>query len=126
MDTTEDMTALAVEERARKNNEAFKVLILALIMAVVCCSGVFADDAAQIMAASISNILALFQSPWVKGFACLAFIAECIALIFAGGQNPQIFKKFLPLLVGTVLFMCAGKIIDLIFGDEWHAADYTK
>lgn len=61
----------------------------------------------------------MLQSPWIKGFAALAFIAECIGLIFAGGQNPQMFKKFLPLLVGTVLFMCAGKIVDLVFGSSW-------
>ena len=59
-----------------------------------------------------------FSNGWVKGIACIALIAEAIGLIFAGGQNPQVFKKFLPLIAGTIIFMCAGKIITLVFGSN--------
>ena len=64
----------------------------------------------------VGNLVSFFENGWVKGIACIALIAEAIGLIFAGGQNPQIFKKFLPLIAGTVIFMCAGKIITLVFG----------
>ena len=66
----------------------------------------------------VGNIVNFFSSGWVKGIACIALIAECIGLLFAGGQNPQLFKKFLPLIAGTVIFMCAGKIVTMIFGSS--------
>lgn len=68
------------------------------------------------MDSTINNIVDFFNGAWVKGICCVALIGECLGLIFAGGQNPQIFKKFLPLIAGTVLFMCAGKIVTIIFG----------
>lgn len=64
----------------------------------------------------VFNIVDFFNSGWVKGIACIALIAECIGLLVGGGQNPQILKKFLPLIAGTIIFMCAGKIVTLIFG----------
>ena len=51
-------------------------------------------------------------------FCLIQVLYERIFLLFAGGQNPQVFKKFLPLLAGTILFMCAGKIVSLVFGSN--------
>ena len=96
-----------------------KLFITALFMAVMC-SFTFAADsgsAANEMNESVNKIVDFFSSGWVKGIACIMLIGECLGLLFAGGQNPQIFKKFLPFIIGTVLFMCAGKIISLVFGD---------
>ncbi|WP_149554524.1 TrbC/VirB2 family protein [Treponema pectinovorum] len=89
---------------------------LIAFFAVILCSYTFAS-ASEDMNNSINNIVDFFSSGWVKGIACIMLIGECLGLLFAGGQNPQIFKKFLPFIIGTVLFMCAGKIITLIFGD---------
>ena len=69
------------------------------------------------MTTSVNNIVDFFSSGWVKGIACIMLIGECLGLLVAGGQNPQIFKKFLPFIIGTVLFMCAGKIVTLVFGN---------
>ena len=91
-----------------------KMVLTALFMAVMC-SFTFAQDAATEMNNSVNNIVDFFSSGWVKGIACIMLIGECLGLLFAGGQNPQIFKKFLPFIIGTVLFMCAGKIISLVF-----------
>jgi len=55
-------------------------------------------------------VLEMLSSPWVKGIACIALIAECIALITAGRQEPGMFKKFIPWIAGTILFMAAGTI----------------
>ena len=93
-----------------------KKAFLMAFFAVVMCSFTFADAASD-MSDSINNIVDFFSSGWVKGIACIMLIGECLGLLFAGGQNPQIFKKFLPFIIGTVLFMCAGKIITLVFGD---------
>lgn len=94
-----------------------KLFITALFMAVMCSFTFAAGDAATEMNDSVNKIVDFFSSGWVKGIACIMLIGECLGLLFAGGQNPQIFKKFLPFIIGTVLFMCAGKIISLVFGD---------
>lgn len=93
-----------------------KFFITAFIMAVMCSFTFAAGNAADEMSKSVNNIVDFFSKGWVKGIACIMLIGECLGLLFAGGQNPQIFKKFLPFIIGTVLFMCAGKIITLIFG----------
>ena len=93
-----------------------KKAFLMAFFAVVMCSFTFAG-AAEDMSTSVNRIVDFFSSGWVKGIACIMLIGECLGLLFAGGQNPQIFKKFLPFIIGTILFMCAGKIISLVFGD---------
>ena len=99
-----------------------KKLVLTALFAAVMCSFTFAQntaatDAASSMTTSVNNIVDFFSKGWVKGIACIMLIGECLGLLFAGGQNPQIFKKFLPFIIGTVLFMCAGKIITMVFKD---------
>lgn len=93
-----------------------KVIVLVAFLVVATTPIFAADAAANEVNGIVGNLVSFFESGWVKGLACIALIAEAIALIFAGGQNPQIFKKFLPLIAGTVIFMCAGKIITLVFG----------
>lgn len=102
----------------KSRNTGFnKKLVMFLIVLLLTAATVFAQDTASAEVNNIvGNLVSFFESGWVKGLACIALIAEAIALIFAGGQNPQIFKKFLPLIAGTVIFMCAGKIITLVFG----------
>lgn len=92
-----------------------KKAFLMAFFAVVMCSFTFADAASE-MSSSVNRIVDFFSSGWVKGIACIMLIGECLGLFFAGGQNPQIFKKFLPFIIGTMLFICAGKIITLVFG----------
>jgi type IV secretory pathway VirB2 component (pilin) len=55
-------------------------------------------------------MLLIITSPWVKGIACIALIVECILLITAGRQEQGMFKKFIPWIAGTILFMAAGTI----------------
>ena len=102
------------------NNKKTKVLnkraFMVLVLFVAATTSIFAQDATAEMNTIVGNLVSFFENGWVKGIACIALIAEAIGLIFAGGPNPQIFKKFLPLIAGTVIFMCAGKIITLVFG----------
>ena len=87
-----------------------KKLCMFLVLFVAATASIFAQNTATAeMNNVVGNLVSFFENGWVKGIAC-------IGLIFAGGQNPQIFKKFLPLIAGTVIFMCAGKIITLVFG----------
>ena len=106
-----------------------KKMVLTALFAVVMCSFTFADSAGESMTSSVNAIVDFFSNGWVKGIACIMFIGECLGLLFAGGQNPQIFKKFLPFIIGTILFMCAGKIITLVFkgfGSSTFSDDLEK
>lgn len=100
-----------------KHKKSFMFLLLVFFVGTFVFAANNTDTAASSMETTVNNIVDFFSSGWVKGIACVMLIGECLGLLFAGGQNPQIFKKFLPFIIGTVLFMCAGKIINLVFGD---------
>jgi type IV secretory pathway VirB2 component (pilin) len=61
----------------------------------------------------VKKILEFLSSPWVKGICVIALIVECIGMITAGRQEPGMFKKFIPWIAGTVLFMSAGSITSM-------------
>ena len=96
-----------------------KTAVMFFLTAIVAAASTFAvgTDTATEMNKRVGTVINIFNNNWVKGIAALALIGECLGLLFAGGQNPQIFKKMLPVIAGTVLFMCAGKITTLLFGD---------
>jgi type IV secretory pathway VirB2 component (pilin) len=87
------------------------------------CAGVqaFAQDAAATLNTTlydkVSIILNIIGSPWVKGVACIALVAECIGMITAGRQEPGMFKKFVPWVAGTLLFLAAGTITSVFMND---------
>ena len=96
-----------------------KTAIMFVLIVALAASATFAgaDSTGTAMDKRVGTVINIFNNNWVKGIAALALIGECLGLLFAGGQNPQIFKKLLPVIAGTVLFMCAGKITTLLFGD---------
>lgn len=95
-----------------------KKVFLFFLMSFVAIGATFADVDTTKMDDRVATIVDFFNGGWVKGICCILLIGECLGLLFAGGQNPQIFKKFLPFIIGTVLFMCAGKIISIIWGSD--------
>ena len=69
----------------------------------------------------IQGIIDFFYSPWIKGLCCIFLIGEAIGLFFVGSQNKEMTKIFIPMMLGTVIFMCAGHIalgFGKIFGFE--------
>lgn len=103
-----------------------KKLFFFFVLSTVAVAATFAKDVnTDAMDTRVNTIVDFFNGKWVKGICCILLIGECLGLLFAGGQNPQIFKKFLPFIVGTVLFMCAGKIVSIIWGtsDTKFSAD---
>jgi type IV secretory pathway VirB2 component (pilin) len=84
-----------------------RMAALALLV-VMCAFPAAAEDFG--LNEKIGMVLQMLSSPWVKGIACIALIAECIGLITAGRQEPGMFKKFIPWIAGTILFMAAGTI----------------
>jgi type IV secretory pathway VirB2 component (pilin) len=78
---------------------------------------VFADDAFGIED-RMKVLLEVVSSPWVRGIAVIALIVECIALITAGRQEPGMFKKFVPWIAGTIIFMAASSITKTFLDPE--------
>lgn len=107
-----------------------KKFILFLGLVALCASSIFAQSTTVTsdMDARMYKVVNFFNGGWVKALCCIMLIGECLGLLFAGGQNPQIFKKFLPFIIGTVLFMCAGKIVTIIWGtqDKTFEQDLTS
>jgi type IV secretory pathway VirB2 component (pilin) len=60
----------------------------------------------------VNTILDIITSNAVRGIACIFLIILCIGLITTGRQEPEMFKKFIPWIAGTILFMAAGTITD--------------
>lgn len=86
-----------------------KKFVMFMFLAFVCVSSTFADDTFG-LDSKVKILVNLVSSPWVKGIACIALIVECIGLITAGRQEPGMFKKFIPWIAGTIIFMAAGTI----------------
>ena len=93
-----------------------KKFVMFLFLAVVCVSATFAQTTTTTtndtfgLNSKVKILVDLVSSPWVKGIACIALIVECIGLVTAGRQEPGMFKKFIPWIAGTIIFMAAGTI----------------
>ena len=87
-----------------------KKFVMFMFLAFVCVSSTFAEDDTFGLDNKVKVLVNLVSSPWVKGIACIALIIECIGLITAGRQEPGMFKKFIPWIAGTIIFMAAGTI----------------
>jgi type IV secretory pathway VirB2 component (pilin) len=93
-----------------KNSNFRKRAGLVLALLALCAFQAAAQDNSFGLDDKVGMVLQMLSSPWVKGIACIALIAECIGLITAGRQEPGMFKKFIPWIAGTILFMAAGTI----------------
>lgn len=87
-----------------------KKFVMMIFFAVVCISATFAETDTFGLNSKVKILIDLISSPWVKGIAFLALVIECIGLITAGRQEPGMFKKFIPWIAGTIIFMAAGTI----------------
>lgn len=89
------------------------------LIAAVCCFSTFAaNDNSFGVSSKVQTILKFIGSPWVKGVACIFLVVEAIGLITAGRQEPGMFKKFIPWIAGTVIFMAASTITSSFIGDQ--------
>jgi type IV secretory pathway VirB2 component (pilin) len=93
-----------------------RVLIFSICLFAVSTSAFAADDFG--LSSKMQTLLDVVSSPWVKAVAAIALIAECIGLITAGRQEPGMFKKFVPWIAGTILFMAASTITSTFLKPE--------
>lgn len=93
----------------KRTNKKWFTILLMMVVCVMCVSAQDSSDAFG-LGDKVNILLQFLSSPWVKGVACIALIAETIGLITAGRQEPGMFKKFIPWIAGTIIFMAAGTI----------------
>jgi type IV secretory pathway VirB2 component (pilin) len=102
-------------------------LLLLLLLGLCASQGLFAQGVSFGIEKHVQTVLDFLSSPWVKGICVIALIVECIGMITAGRQEPGMFKKFIPWIVGTVLFMSAGTITSIFVNlDEAGLKDFVK
>jgi type IV secretory pathway VirB2 component (pilin) len=87
-------------------------LILLFVFLAVCTVMLPAQEDTIGLQKHVNTILDIFTSNAVRGIACIFLIILCIGLITTGRQEPDLFKKFIPWIAGTVLFMAAGTITE--------------
>lgn len=122
MKTLEKNGMLSVFSEALKfkNTRSFvsshKVLCVMLFVLMFCSAGVFAQStsgSAQAdfgVAGAMQTVIDFLTNKWVIGVFFVAFCVECIMLMTAGRADGQAWKKFVPILAGTVLFLAGPTI----------------
>ena len=120
MKTLEKKGMLSVFSEAFKfkNTRSFvsshKVLCVMLFVFLFCSAGVFAQSSsAQTdfgVAGAMQTVIDFLTNKWVIGVFFVAFCVECIMLMTAGRADGQAWKKFVPILAGTVLFLAGPTI----------------
>jgi type IV secretory pathway VirB2 component (pilin) len=95
--------------------KTMKRFMAALLLVLVC--GGFAaaqtstgNDSDFGLNSKVAILIDFLTSPWIKGIACVFLIIACITLISQGRQEPELFKRFLPWIIGAILYMAAGTI----------------
>jgi type IV secretory pathway VirB2 component (pilin) len=101
---------------------AVKKIIALLIVLTIFSGAAFAQSSSGSgdllgLKGPVETILGIFTSSITRGIALIFFIILCIGLITTGRQEPEMFKKFIPWIAGTVLFMAAGTITKTFISD---------
>jgi type IV secretory pathway VirB2 component (pilin) len=99
-----------------------KRIIAVLAVMFLCVGALSAQEDAIGLQQHVNTILDIITSNAVRGIACIFLIILCIGLITTGRQEPEMFKKFIPWIAGTILFMAAGTITDK-FLDQDNLSD---
>ena len=108
----------------RFNLGKHKRVIMFFLFVMLCVTSLFAadgniaklDDWAKI-------IVGLFTKTWLKAVCVIALIAICIGMVTVGRQEPGMFKKFIPWLVGVVVMLSAAAIVNFFFQDTSGLTD---
>lgn len=88
-----------------------KTIVMLMVMSVICCSNIFAADNSDFgVTTAMETIINFLTNKWVIGIFFVAFCIECIMLMTAGRADGQAWKKFVPILAGTILFLAAPTI----------------
>lgn len=102
----------------QKRKQYIRKVICVLLFAVICTSFAAAQSDEFGVSTNIAMILQFLASPWITGLACIALIVEAILLLTAGRSEPGMFKKFVPWIVGTIIFLSAGTITKKFIGES--------
>lgn len=110
------------EKTAIKDILKSKQFIMFCIMSVFMITPIFAqsgNDTIQALDTWSDKILGVLGSTWLKVLILIVLIAEAIGVIVGGqqqGGGGQIFKKFAPWIIGTIILLCASGIVTFFYG----------
>lgn len=68
-------------------------------------------------------ILGFFTSFWMKAVCAIAFILICLRAITVGRDEPGLIKKYVPWMIGVLLLLSAGEIVNFFFNGNENIAD---
>jgi type IV secretory pathway VirB2 component (pilin) len=104
--------------KKQTETKEFKKAILFYMFLFVCATFAFAQDSDFGLGTSLQLVVDFISNPWVRGVAFAALAIECIGMIMAGRQEQQMIKRFIPWVVGTVIFLAAGTITTRFLSTE--------
>lgn len=89
-----------------------KEVLIMFVMLVMAVSPLFGADTISSLDTWGQKILDIFTGTWVKALLMVALIIEAIMMVVSGqqGGGGQMFKKFGPWIVGTIILLSASGI----------------
>lgn len=104
------MKNISKETNKREIN---KKLISILILSLFCVPCIFAQSYSDLdfgMNKVMSVVIQFLTSKWIIGIVIALLAFEIVLFITAGRADNQAWKKFVPIILGTGLFLAAPKI----------------
>lgn len=119
------MKLLKGRSLTQKHNFYRKVFVF-LILSLILVNQVFAQQGPGEIA-SLDKwarvIVGMFTSTWLKAVCIIALIAIALGMVTVGRQEPGMFKKFVPWLVGVIILLSATQIVNFFFADSSGLTD---
>jgi trbC/VIRB2 family len=108
----------------RFNLGKHKRVIMFFLFVMLCATSLFATDGNIAKLDDWAKIIVgLFTKTWLKAVCVIALIAICIGMVTIWRQEPGMFKKFIPWLVGVVVMLSAAAIVNFFFQDTSGLTD---
>ena len=96
-----------------KRKVSVKQLVALLLTLFVLVSPIFAEGADELgLNAFGQKVLDIFTANWLKALLIVALVVEAIMMVVSGqqGGGAQVFKKFSPWIIGTLVILSASSI----------------
>lgn len=103
------------------NGKKIIVFCIVFFVSIVC---VYADTGSIGKLDNYARlILGFFTSFWMKAVCAIAFIIICLRAITVGRDEPGLIKKYIPWMIGVLLLLSAGEIVNFFFNGNENIAD---
>jgi len=95
-------------------NIDFKIFFISLLLFLLTPSFLFAVDGLNQLTVVLGVIIGFFTSSIMRGICMIALGILAVSTMVSRGE-PGIVKKFVPWIVGTVILLSLGPILNLIW-----------